>query len=251
MVQPITEHHKVIRPTMKGEDTSGGKLTTIVMQQTGFNGDPDGPPPREDITVVTPTKWKDGNVYKVGQTVYFTPAVFTGGEPEQTVTRWRLQKRSDPNDSWANYSWTNYDGTASECNITCPAGQMRIHCQARDSSVDPAQQVNSMAPVQTVESKSIGELTVTVDDVPYDHTSGDALSVQVNNPMRVVVAHAGDADPTATWAARDNYPLMVSQQSDHVVLTLPQAGFCAATCTLTDSNASDSPQVAMINFLVA
>lgn len=153
MVQPITEHHTVIRPTMKGVDTSSGKLTTIVMQQTGFNGDPnpDPEPPREDVTVVTATKWKDGNTYKQGETVYFTTAVYTGGDPEKTTTRWRLQKRDGPDGSWVNYSWTNYDNTANECNITCPAGQMRIHCQARDNSVDPVQQVNSFSPVQAVE----------------------------------------------------------------------------------------------------
>ena len=242
----------VIRPTMKPdrEEARANQGTLVHMYDTDYNGPP-APPPRDPITVVEATKWKDGNDYTVGSTVYFTTATFTGGVPESTITRWRLQKRATPDDNWTNYSWTNYTTGGAEQNITCPAGQMRIHCQGRDTSVDPVDQVNSYSPVQTVASKLIGDLTCTIDDVEYDLVNAPGLEKPLNSSVRVVIDHTGDAVPTYEWAARSLYPLMVSQQADHTILTFPQAGIATVTCEIKDSDASDSPQSIIINFVIS
>ena len=141
----------VVRPTMVPDRdqaaATGGSFAKML--ETDFNGPP-APPPREPITVVEAVKWKAGNDYTVGSTVYFNYATFAGGDPDQTVTRWRLQKRATPDDAWTNYNWTNYTTGGAEWNVTCPEGQMRIQCQARDASVDPVEQVNSFTSVQTV-----------------------------------------------------------------------------------------------------
>ena len=240
----------VIRPTMKPDrdEARANQGTLVHMYDTDYNGPP--APPRDPITLVEATKWKDGNDYTVGSTVYFNTATFTGGDPDQTITRWRLQKREGPDDSWINYSWTNYTTGGEECNITCPAGQMRIHCQARDNSVDPVQQVNSMAPSKTVASRTIGDISVTVNDIDYDYNTAPALTVLMNDPLPVVVTISGDAEATYKWEARNDYPLMVGQQAAHTVLTLPEAGACTVTCTITDGHASDSPTSIVINFWV-
>ena len=242
----------VVRPTMVPDrdeaKATGG--TFAKMLDSGHNTQPEPEPDREPITVVAATKWKDGNDYTVGSTVYFNTATFAGGDPSQTVTRWRLQKREGPDDGWTNYSWTNYTTGGEECNITCPAGQMRIHCQARDNSVDPVEQVNSMAPAQTVASKLIGDLTCTIDDVEYDLENAPGVEKPLNSSVRVVIDHTGDAVPTYEWAARSLYPLMVSQQTDHTILTFPQAGIATVTCEIKDPDASDSPQSIIINFVI-
>ena len=241
---------KVIRPTMKPdrEEARANSGTLVHMLETDFNKPP--APPREDITVVEGTEWKDGNDYTVGSSVYFYTATFTGGDPDQTIYRWRLQKRSTPDDSWSNYSWKNYTTGGEECNITCPAGQMRIHCQARDSSVDPVQQVNDFGAVQTVASKLIGDFTLTIDDVEYDLENAPGVEKPINSSVRMALAHTGDAVPTYKWEARSLYPLMVSEQAAHTILTFPEAGPATVTCEISDPDASDSPRSVIINFFI-
>ena len=241
----------VIRPTMKPDrdEAKANKGTLIHMYETDYNGPP-APPPREPITVVEAVKWKAGNDYTVGSTVYFNYATFAGGDPDRTVTRWRMQKRATPDDGWTNYSWTNYTTGGEEWNLTCPEGQMRIQCQARDASVDPVEQVNSFTSVQTVASKLIGDLTLLIDDVEYDFVSAPGVDAPINSPVRMVIEHTGDAVPTYKWAARADYPLMISQQADHTILTFPQLGVATVTCEIIDSAASDSPKSLMINFFV-
>jgi len=170
----------VYRPTMRREPkTPGNRGVEVVMVDLNGDGIPD-PPAREPITVTTPTSWSDRNSYVKGQTVYCNVAHFEGGA-EGTIYRWRLQSRADADSDWVNSGWTNYNDHALELAVVCPEGQMRIHCQARDSSVDPVDQVNSMSSVQTVTTPTLLPIDITVDGVAYDQsqtldgTAGDSL----------------------------------------------------------------------------
>ena len=53
----------------------------------------------------------------------------------------------------------------------------------------------------------------------------------MNDPMPVVVSITGNAQPTYTWSARNDYPLMVGSQASSTVLTFPEAGPVTVTCT--------------------
>lgn len=264
MVQPITEHHTVVRPTMIPRlKEEGNRGTEVIMVSTG-NYDPLEPipepepePEREPITVTTSASWADLNSYLVGETVYADVAHFEGGLEETTTYRWRAQTQVEG--VTTNGKWTNYDDHAAEVSFELTeAGQVRFQCQARDTGVDPVEQVNSFASWQTVNEPpppiiiytTIGNITLTVNDMPYDHKTGPALTVLMNDPIKVTVDHDGDASPTKTWDARNDYPLEVTEESDHYMLTLPQAGPVTATVVLQDSGASDSPQSAVINFYV-
>ena len=159
----------VIRPTMRRlPKTPGNRGVEVVMVDLNGDGIPDPPAPeREDITVTHATTWAAHNNYVKGQTVYCNVAAFSGGSDE-TIYRWRLQKRDDAGSDWQNYSWTNYSDHALEINVTCPEGQMRIHCQARDATVDPVDQVNSMSSVQTVTTPTLLPMTIEANGVAYD-----------------------------------------------------------------------------------
>ena len=108
---------------------------------------------REPITVTMAAKWADLNNYKVGETVFADTAGFEGGLEETTTYRWRVQTRPNADGSLTNGSWTNYTDHAEEVSIAlAEAGDIRFQCQARDTGVDPVEQVNSFANWQTVEA---------------------------------------------------------------------------------------------------
>ena len=69
MLNPITEHHKVKRPTMIPRvKVPGNRGTEVIMVSTDFNSvepEPDPEPIREPITVTMAAKWADLNNYKV------------------------------------------------------------------------------------------------------------------------------------------------------------------------------------------
>ena len=72
----------------------------------------------------------------------------------------------------------------------------------------------------------------------------------MNDPLPVVVNITGDATPTYSWEARNNYPLMISSQAASTVLTFPQAGGPTVTCTLRDTNTEETNTSVVINFYV-
>lgn len=143
-----TAWRDVYRPTMFREPkVPGNKGTEVVMV------DPVPPEPeREPITVTMAAKWADLNTYKVGETVYADTAGFEGGLEETTTYRWRIQTRPTADGSITNGKWTNYTDHAEEVSIVLEEdGQIRFQCQARDTGVEPAEQVNSFASWEDVE----------------------------------------------------------------------------------------------------
>ena len=143
----------VIRPTMRREPkTPGNRGVQVVMIDLDGDGIPDPPgPEREPITTTTGASWADLNDYEVGNEVFANVAAYTGGNPDTTTYRYRWQTRATADDSWVNSSWTNYNDHAIEVSTTiAEPGQLRFQCQARDTSVDPVEQVNSFAAVKTI-----------------------------------------------------------------------------------------------------
>ena len=96
----------------------------------------------------------------------------------------------------------------------------------------------------------IGNITCSVNDVDYDVETAPTLTVLMNDPCIVILDHDGDADPTIHWDVRNEYPVLISEEAEHVVMTFPQAGNVSVTCTLIDDSATDSPKSQVLNFWV-
>ena len=144
----------VIRPTMYRElKTPGNKGVEVVMVEAAGGDTPEPEPERQPITVTTGAAWADLNDYSIGSEVFADVAAYTGGNPDTTTYRYRWQARATADDGWVNGSWTNYNDHAIEVSTTiAEPGQLRFQCQARDTSVDPVEQVNSFAAVKTVDT---------------------------------------------------------------------------------------------------
>ena len=135
----------------------GNRGTEVIMVPTG-NYDPDGgdppPPPepeREPITVTSAARWAHLNNYTQGQTVFAEVGHFEGGTEGEVTWRYRWQTRADADSDWVNGTWNSYSDHALE--VESPAlgtGQIRFQCQARDTSVDPVDQVNSFTSVENI-----------------------------------------------------------------------------------------------------
>ena len=238
------------------EDLVGTYLKRVqiveVMDSQGNPWEPvPGPDPWDELVVQDKATNNDGNNANIGDTIAFTTATYVGGNPETTTYRHRFQTRANADASWINGAWTNYDNTAITIvyNVTSP-GQVRFQCQARDTSVDPVAQENSFGGVVNVPFSEFGDITVTVNDIEYNHTTAPALTILMNDPMPVIVAHTGNATPTYTWSARSDYPLMVGSQTASTVLTFPQEGGANVTCTLRDPNTEEINTSVVINFFV-
>ena len=161
---------KVVRPTMvpdREEARSNGGTLTHMLEA---NGEPPPPPEpeREPITVTTAAKWADRNDYTIGQTVYADTAAYEGGLEDTTTYRWRMQTRPDADGELTNGKWTNYTDTEEVSYVIAEAGQIRFQCQARDTGVDPVEQVNSFASWETVpDFEPLAATTPTATGEPY------------------------------------------------------------------------------------
>ena len=246
----------VYRPTMVRElKDPGNHGTEVVMKDAGTEPDPE--PIREPITVTMAAKWADLNDYKVGETVYADTAAFKGGLEETTTYRWRIQTRPAADGATTNGKWTNYTDHAEEIAIVLEeGGQIRFQCQARDTGVDPVEQVNSFASWEDVEEvpppppTTIGDVTCKVDNQDYDLSVAPMLTLLMDDPIAVALTISGDANPTYKWAARNDYPFTASEQAAETELTLHEEGIATITCDIADPTATDGTQTIIINFFV-
>ena len=238
----------VIRPTMRREPkTPGNRGVEVVMIDLNGDGIPDppdpDPPEREDITVTHSTKWSDHNSYYKGQTVYCNVAAFSGGSDE-TQYRWRLQQRDDADSSWVNSSWTSYSDHALEISVVCPEGQIRIHCQARDDSVDPVDQVNSFSVLQTVKIPSMGQPRPYIGDEIYDPNAGQPHGVREEEAieLRIDLPNNDGGQPSWTWAVRQGSARLSPNGPYCVAFNETAMGNpLAVQVDMIDNNCSDSP----------
>ena len=242
-------------------DTSGGVGNYMkrveVVEVLDSEGNPwepvPGPDPWDELVRVTNVVYTPGNIYAGGNTIGAKSATFTGGS-DQVIYRSRWQKRASADDGWTNTAFQNHANEVTEFTYGIPpseAGwQIRLQTQARDEADDPVTQVQGNGSIKNIEKREFGTFTVTVNDIEYDYNTAPALTVLMNDPIPAVVSHTGDATPTYSWTARNDYPIMVGSQTASTVLTFPEAGPATVTCTIADSGANGSPTSVIINFFV-
>ena len=196
--------------------------------------------------------WVGTNVYEVGQTVEGKTASFTGGL-EPVTYRYRFQFKADGTDTWVNDSWTTTTNAKNSVTYELTeAGQVKLQSQARDSQ-DPVVQLNSMTGIKTVVeppdalSTEIGNASMHVNDIFVPEAG---MTLLINDPVPAEAFFDGDANPTYQWEARNDYPLMVEEQSKQTVITFPQEGVTTVTCTLRDNTATDSPSTVAGTFYI-
>ena len=211
---------------------------------------------REPITVTMAAKWADLNNYKVGETVFAATAGFEGGLEETTTYRWRIQTRASVNGAITNGKWTNYADHAEEVSVVLEeAGQVRFQCQARDSGVDPVEQVNSFASWEDVEElppppTTIGTVTIKVLDEVYDWENPTTLTVLINDPIDIVTTISGDASPVYKYTVRDKnmqyeiQPPLIDGNKDkgngpNITYTCQTETLHAISISIADSTATD------------
>ena len=175
MIEPITEHHTVVRPTMIPTlKEPGNKGTEVIMVSTGFSPDP-GPPPEpefDDLAVADGkgSNWLGTNVYVVGETVEGKTAEFTGGKPPVNY-RYRFQTQAEGSDSWVNQPWTTTTNAKNSVFFELvESGKVKFQSQARDAN-DPIVQLNSTAGTKTVTAPIVYDPLVVGDPV----ATGDAF----------------------------------------------------------------------------
>lgn len=187
-ILPNTHPDSVAVWTIGVDTSSGQRYGDAAMQPSG------PPPPPAPISVVSAAKWADLNKYMVGEEIFAEVADFHGG-PSDTIYRYRWQQRESAEDSWINTPFTSYNNHVMEVS-TRPTmtGQIRFHCQARNESVDPVEQVNSFSPVENVGQYTMGAAEV------WD--SADAEETRFPNggtvylPAGMSVTYIGDVTGT-------------------------------------------------------
>ena len=162
-----------------------------------------------------------------------------------------------PNDFDISFSLRQSDGTlttnpilAEECTFTPSPNDVASTVMVMMTSQIAGDHTYNIMFNFTRAATEIGNISVSINDIAYDTEEAPALTVLMNDPCIVILDHDGDANPTATWEARNNYPALISEQAEHVVITFPQAGMVTVTCTLEDETATDSPKSQPLNFFV-
>ena len=111
-------------------------------------------------------------------------------------------------------------------------------------------QVLNNSGTKNTEKSTIGDISVTVNDIAYDTSVAPALTILMNDPMPVVVTISGNASPSYTWSARNDYPVMIGSQTASTILTFPQEGPATVTCTIADPASAEGTTSVIINFYV-
>ena len=162
-----------------------------------------------------------------------------------------------PNDFDISFSLRQSDGTlttnpilAEECIFTPSVNDVASTVMVMMTSAIAGDHTYNIMFNFVRSATEIGNISVTINDVPYDTEEAPALTVLMNDPCIVILDHDGDASPSAKWEARNEYPALISEQAEHVVMTFPQAGMVTVTCTLEDATATDSPKSQPLNFYV-
>ena len=189
--------------------------------------------PVPDI-VVTQKTGISGTV-KVGKTLTAIAPVWTGGGDESSVT---------------SYQWFNEDGSLLTTLSTYAVEESQVGkkllCQATISS--PRQNIASNSDLTAVVPPltQIGPVTMSVNDIDYDYNTAPALTVLMNDPVRVAVTNSGDATNISyDWTCRQgegNYTLTnVDADGSVVDITVTAETVLSFSCGLRDDNAEDSP----------
>ena len=181
-----------------------------------------------------------GNVYFVGETVFAETAGYTGGLTDTTTYRWRIQTRDSADGSWINGSWTNYTIAGEGVSFPLTAtGQIRFQCQARDTGVDPVEQINSFAGVKDVGQRTIGTVVYTVDTVPI--AVDEPIATMQYQEHVIVMQPDGDvANPEFVFDLRSGQARLTPAGNSCIVITqgVPP-GSVQIQCSVKDVNTVD------------
>lgn len=148
--------HLEITDTLSEDEVANRYLKRVdVVEMFDQDGNPWQPYP--DLAVETNSRWSSGNTYLPGLEVYAYPATFIGGNPENTIYRYRWQYQPKDNDSWVSENWVSYTNGALEVSYVIPnaasGGKLRLMSQARDTTVSPEIVANSFTSVQPITEK--------------------------------------------------------------------------------------------------
>ena len=209
---------------------------------------------REPITTTTSAQWANLNDYTEGETVFADVAHFEGGTEGSVIYRYRWQSRASADENWVNTSWKNYTDHALE--VESPVlgrGQIRFQCQARDDSVDPADQVNSFTSTQNITPlpTTIGTITIKVLDSDYDWENPTTLTVLMNDDIDIVTSISGDANPNYLYTVRDQNldyeikPPLIDGNKDKgngpdIIYIPKDEGFHVVSISIQDATATDN-----------
>jgi hypothetical protein len=170
---------------------------------------------------------------KIGQRLTATAPGWTGGGDESSVTSYE----------WLNNSTDAVLSTGSSYTVDVNDEGQRIKLRATISSSEES--VYSLsAPTATVPPQvTIGNLTVSVDGVA---NTGDPVEINLGQTAALSVTYDGDSQPSQLnyfWEIRQGDGTISDAYSKDATYTAPNAtGTSQVICTLTNPDASDSPE---------
>ena len=189
--------------------------------------------PVPDI-VVTQKTGISGTV-KVGSTLTAIAPVWTGGGDESSVS---------------SFQWLNENGglleTGTAYEVSDSQVGLKLLCQATISS--PRQNIasNSDLTIAVPEPVQIGLLSVEVNGIEYNFQEAPPVTVLMNDPMRVLIEHSGNATPTYEWSCRQSgaqYTIEnVKPDGSEVNITVEEERSLTFSCGIRDTDADDSPK---------
>ena len=192
----------------------------------------------EQLGVATTPVLVNGNQYQVGYTIKAKNATFTGGNPDNTIYRYRWQTRANSSSSWVSQSWTSYDNTNLEVSYALTAGgQVRLNSQARDTTdANNVIQVNSFSQMKDV-TTTIGTLSITPSSV-------GSCSVDDEILFQVVVTGGTSVNPTYEWQVESGTALLLSANNfgQQAEFRFNTAGTVVLACYVGDIYATNNPQ---------
>ena len=202
-----------------------------------------GPDPWDALVVFSKADWSENNVYEVGSTISGVSATYIGGS-DSTVYRSRTQHRAATEETWINSPWTNHANTPQVIAFTIPEGeengQVRFQTQARDSSVDPVNQVNSFASVRSITPAEWGAITQTIEGNDYDPDEDGAYSVTINSPVICTINATSPDDVTYEWSKRGTDDVLIGTPTEaSTVITFPEQGVFTVTVNLKSSKTEE------------
>ena len=213
-----------------------------------------GPDPWDELVKDKAPEITTNGPLPVGTTISGVTGTFVGGDPDIITYRYRWRTRP-VGGNWQNGAWvTGWSNEPVPVTYDVPAGnynyQIQLQSQARDDVADPPITVLNNSGTRNTEKSTIGDISVTVNDIAYDPSVAPALTILMNDPMPVVVTVAGNASPSYTWSSRGEYPVMIGSQTASTVLTFPTEGAATVTCTIADPASEEGTTSVIINFFV-
>jgi len=233
----VTVTHTVADPgQMKFQSQARDPSTDPITQANSFSPTVNVPAP--PLVVGTPVA---SGLPFVGETVTCSQPTVSGGvAPYTYVYIWKVVQAP------AEGAWSTGSTVVVPRGVVGNTG----FCEVTVEDAAGTTEIVSSNPLGPVEYREFGDISLTVNDLAYDTTLAPALTILMNDPLPAVVSITGDATPTYSWEARNNYPLLVGQQSASTVLTFPQEGAATVTCTIRDPNTEEINTSVVINFFV-